>query len=350
MKNTYIIAEMAWGYTGSFEKAVKMLEGTKGAGADAIGIHLTDMAAYMTKDYKCIAGQTLSDSADNTESIYNYLDQINLKNDQWIEFNKKAKELDMGIVAMCNDESSYEFSLQMDVTYYVISAASFTEFGLVRRMSKDNSKLLLRIGGATLFEIHSVLNVIKEANKDCEVGMLCGIQLYPTSIDQLHFASIPTLQEEFSKYSNVSFGIADHIDGDDVMAGILPILALPYSIDYIEKHVTIDRKDKLEDYEAALGIEQFENFVKTVRAAEIALGDGNLDYLRNDNYKKYREVVRKKIVAKHDLEKGELLTEDNLNYKRTDYGLPIEEINNVVGKVASKDIYFDEGITSESIS
>ena len=62
---TYVIAEMAWSHTGYFKKAIEMLEGASSSGADAISIHITDMGTYMTEDYRCIAGVTLSDSADD---------------------------------------------------------------------------------------------------------------------------------------------------------------------------------------------------------------------------------------------------------------------------------------------
>ena len=88
---TYIIGEMAWSYTGSYHTAIDLLKATKDSGADAIGIHITNMETYMIKDYKCIAGQTLSvredDNALDNINIYDYLNKINLSNNQWIKFN-----------------------------------------------------------------------------------------------------------------------------------------------------------------------------------------------------------------------------------------------------------------------
>lgn len=345
----YTIAEMAWSHNGSFDNAKKILKGTKKSGANAISIHITDMETYMTKDYKCLAGTTLSDSSDSKETVYNYLNKINIRQADWINFNSIANEIAVDLVVMCNDQASFEFSKQLNVEYYVISAASFSEYGLIKNICSFTNKLLLRIGGATLDEIKMVVNLITDTNQNCEIGLLAGIQLYPTPINQLHFKSLIKLAETFKYNTNVKLGIADHINGDNPLSMILPILAIPLNISYIEKHITTDRKEKLEDYEAALGIEQFKEFVNIIRESEVALGDGSIDYLLNDNYGTYREVVRKKIVAKTIIEKGEIVTKDKITFKRSDYGHPLEKLNLILNKKATKRINIDEGITEKEI-
>ena len=44
----------------------------------------------MTKDYKCTAGQTLSarGNEEDEENVYDYLDNINMSNDEWLRFDK----------------------------------------------------------------------------------------------------------------------------------------------------------------------------------------------------------------------------------------------------------------------
>ena len=49
--STYIIAEMAWAHDGSVEKAIRIMKAAKESGADAIGIHITDLPSYMVPHY-----------------------------------------------------------------------------------------------------------------------------------------------------------------------------------------------------------------------------------------------------------------------------------------------------------
>ena len=330
--NTYIIAEMAWSYTGSPERALQILEGAARAGANAISIHVTDMPSYMIEDYKCIAGTTLSDSADQSATIYNFLDSINLDKEGWKKFDATASALNIDLVVMCNDRASFEFSKQLNVRRYVISAATFLEFDLVADIVRLNPDLIIRTGGATLKEVHEVLRRIFEINNRAQVCLLAGIQLYPTPIDDLHLGSLATLAEQF-KRPGVSIGLADHIDGDHPYAIYLPAMAIAFGARVLEKHITTDRKEKLEDYEAALGIEQFAVFVDYVRTAERALGDGSISYMSdNPSYYKYRMVVRKKIVASIDIAPGTVLKREMLSFKRADYGAQLDALDRLIGK------------------
>ncbi|MFT5171612.1 MAG: sialic acid synthase SpsE [Candidatus Marinamargulisbacteria bacterium] len=335
---------------GSLEKAIEIMEGAKKGGADAIGIHITDLDNYMTRDYTCNVGQTLSDSADTSVSIFDFLDKINLTNDQWLDFGKKAAEVGIDIVSMCNDQNSFEFSQQLDIKHQVVSAACFNDFEFIRGIVRQNPNIVLRIGGATLDEIKAVVDLLLQANENAKINMLAGIQLYPTPLDQLHIGSIKTLKEAFPQDA-VEFGLADHIDGDSPFALTLPALALPYGITMIEKHITTRREDKLEDYEAALGIEQFKDFVDFIRVSESGLGSGSIDYLtKSDSFQRYREVARKKVVASQDLKQGDILDLSKIAFKRADSGVPIEKVDLVVGKALVADLKKDQGVILEFLN
>ena len=347
---TYIIAEMAWGYTGDYNTAIEILNYTKNANADAIGIHITDMPTYMTKDYKCNAGQTLSarDSGEEEVNIYEYLEDINMSNKQWLDFDKEAINCGIDIVAMCNDLESFIFSKQMNVKKYVLAASLFHEWDLIRKIVKFNNDIIIRIGGASLQEIDDIIDFILSVDKDSKINLLAGIQLYPTPINQLHLKSINVLKERY-KNKNITIGLADHIDGDHEYAKFLPAIALAYGIETIEKHITTDRNIKLEDFEAALSGNDFCDFVKFIKTAEIAIGDGNLEYLINPENEKYRLVLRKRIIANEDIKEGDLITEDKLTFMRCDYGLELEHLKSVINKKATKLIKKYSGITLKNV-
>ena len=347
--SAYIIAEMAWSYTGSSDRAIQILEGAARGGANAISIHITDMPNYMVEDYKCIAGSTLSDSADQSATIYEFLDSINLDQANWKEFDKRAAQLGIDVVVMCNDRMSFEFSKQMMVSRYVLSAATFLEFDLVADIVRQNPNLILRTGGATLNEVQEVLRRIFEINANAKVCLLAGIQLYPTPIEELHLASLSTLSRQFGRVG-VTIGLADHIDGDHPYAIYLPALALALGATVLEKHITTDRKEKLEDYEAALGIDQFAMFVDYVRTAERALGNGSIDYMSdNPSYYKYRMVSRKKIVAAIDLTPGTVLKREMLAFRRADHGAQLDALDSLLGKTLKVAKRRDQGVDVDDV-
>jgi len=347
MIKTFIIAEMAWSHTGSLERAIELLKAAKESGADAISIHITNMDTYMTRDYKCIAGQTLSNRKDEEEAnVYDYLDQINLTNNEWLTFDKVARDISMKVVAMCNDIESFEFSKKMNIYKYVIAASSFYEYDFIKKIISYNPDVIIRTGGANLEEIDNIVDLVFLIDPKANINLLAGIQLYPTPIDQLHLASISLLKNRY-KERNVHIGLADHVDGDNPYAPFLPVISLAYGAISLEKHITTDRKEKLEDYEAALGIDGFKVFVDYIRTAEKAIGADNLDYLINPQNEKYRLVLRKRLVAKEKIIEGTMLKKSMIDYKRNDLGLELEYLDTILGKKAKRNISIDEGLTHE---
>jgi sialic acid synthase SpsE len=278
-------------------------------------------------------------------TIYKYLEQINLGQDDWREIVAEARKLGIELVTMCNDEPSFAFSENIGAAdRYVIAAACFTEFDFIRRQAATGRPMLLRIGGATLPEIEAVVDAIRETGNQA-ITLLHGVQLYPTSVDQTRIAALPKLRTAFQ----CDVGLADHIDGGIPEAITIPALALAYGATVLEKHITTSREEKLEDFEAALGIDEFAQFVRYVRTAEGALGDGVIDRA-NEGEEKYRAVVRKRVVAARDLPAGHVLSRGDVAFKRADTGAPLETLNQLLGHPIAADVEANAGITPEQLA
>lgn len=343
---------MAWSHNGELDNALKLLDAAEEAGADAIGIHITSMNDYMVQNYKCIAGQTLSSGTglDNEKSIFEALKNLNLKNEDWLFFDQRIREKKIDLIVMANDLTSFNFSKKLNVSAYVLSPASFQEYQLLREVAFTQKPVYLRTGGASLKEVHEVVGEIRRHTPSIKIILLAGIQLYPTPVSELRLKSLYDLRKEFTD-SNLEIGLADHIDGDNKHAKHLPALALGFGATVLEKHITTNRTEKLEDYEAALGTKEFEEFVDFVRAAELAIGSSGLDYMNhiNDAYKKYREVSRKKIVALGHIKHGETINSTNITLKRSDEGLDMSWYNKIIGYRATCEISNDGPILMSNI-
>lgn len=340
MEKTHIIAELAWGHDGKISQAIELMRKAKEAGANSFSIHLTDLPNYMVTYYGNGEGK-VSAGRENLD-VYTYLEDINPSNSDWIELSRIAKEINIELCVMPNDIQSLQFSEDnIQPEYYVVSPASFAELDMVESIAKTGKKTLFRIGGSFLSEIEKVVNIFRR-NGNNNIILLHGFQNYPTKLEETDISLLKTLKETF----DVEVGLADHIDGGDRLAKIIPMLALPYGATYIEKHITLNREDKSEDFESALNPDDFKEFVDNIRATEIALGTPYFKDL-NEATLRYRQIVRKRLVAAVDIKEGEIVSSDKIIAKRCDVGLTPENKELLIGRVAKQNISKDEALIIE---
>ena len=331
MSNLTIIAELAWAHDGSIEKAVEIMRSAKKSGATAISIHVTDMPTYMVPEYGSGPGKV--SAGKEVFKIYDYLNRINLSNESWIKFSEETRREGLDLVVMPNDTKSLIFCEKMlEASHYVISAAAFVDKRFVNAVGSTNKPVILRIGGATLGEIQETLSIISNVNS-FKVTLLHGFQNYPTVIEELNIKQIKTLREIF----NVDVGLADHIDGESILAKIIPIMALAFGATCIEKHITKDRLERGEDFEAALDPAGFKEFVEYLHQAQCALGNGNISPLTQAALN-YRDISRKKMVATRDIKQGAIICDEDLTFMRSDLGMSPSYFEDVCGRIAKINI------------
>jgi len=341
-KKITIIAEMAWAHDGKLGKAIDIMKAAKDAGADAIGIHVTQLEDYMVTAYG--SGEGRVSAGKEHLDLFNYLDEINLSHEDWKNFSNEAKKIGIGLCVMPNDKASLDFTCdELDPTYLVLTAASFVEKDFIIELAKKDCSTLFRIGGATLGEIEETINLFQK-NTDAEVILLHGFQNYPTALDEINISQLKALKNLF----NLQVGLADHIDGGDPLALTIPVIALAAGATFIEKHITFDRSEKGEDFEAAINPEDFKVLVNNICAAEIALGESAWKPL-SEAALRYRAISRKRIVANKDMSKGTILTPENIIFKRSDQGVNGEQFDSIINRKLKVDIKENEGISLEHL-
>ncbi len=276
--------------------------------------------------------------------VYKYLVDINPSHDDWLEFTEVARECHMKLCVMPNDMVSLEFAdRSLDADYLALTAASFVEPDFITACAQTGRPTLFRVGGATLGEIESTLNLWRKSEGG-EPILLHGFQNYPTKLEETNVRQLEVMRDLFK----VKVGLADHIDGGDPISQTIPILALAYGATFVEKHITWDRDEKGEDFEAALNPADFRIFVNNLRAAETALGQREWKPL-SEAALRYREITRKRLVATRDMKKGKVLERSDVMFKRSDYGANGEQLGMVLGRVLKQDLNKDDGISLDNL-
>jgi N,N'-diacetyllegionaminate synthase len=108
----------------------------------------------------------------------------------------------------------------------------------------------------------------------------------------------------------------------------------------IEKHFTLDKKMEGPDHKASLEPDELKKMVKAIRNTETALGS-SIKKPSNSEMKNIT-IVRKSIVAKTVITRGEKFTEKNITIKRPGNGISPMRWDEIIGTNANKDYSKDE--------
>jgi sialic acid synthase SpsE len=338
----FIIAEMAWSHDGSVDKAKTIIRGAAAAKADAINFHLTSMEDYMVPQYA--GGRGRITAGKDAQYIYNYLCKINLSQEAWKELFVYARGRHLLVSAVCDDLPSIEFASQLGADMYGIHSACLAEENLLTAVAAKHKPVFLKVGGTYLGEIErAVLLMQKTGNYD--IVLMHGIQNYPTKLEDMHLRYIQSLKQIFS----LPVGFADHTDGGSELAMIIPLIALAFGANVIEKHITHDRSLKGIDSESALDPEGLRNLVQNLRQVEKAFGSSAVRPFSIAEAD-YRQSVKKRTVAHVTLKKGERITRDKITFKRSDEGVYPDESQYLIGRRVNTKVEKDEPITWDKIS
>ena len=114
---------------------------------------------------------------------------------------------------------------------------------------------------------------------------------------------------------------------------------------YIEKHFTINNNSEGPDHKASLEPRKFLEMVNNIRNVENSLGSNIKKITKSE--KKNLNIVRKSIVAKKNIKKGEKFNESNITTKRPGNGLSPLIWPTIIRRNSKRNYKKDEFIINE---
>lgn len=323
---TFIIAEIASAHEGSINLMKKLIEAAIKSKADAVKFQLFDADELLVKQHP----------------KYKSLKEIEFNEKEWEEIFEYVKSFEIVVLSDVFDIRSVNIADKY-VSGFKVHSTNVCDPSLLLYVAKKKKPTLISTGGSTLNEIKKAIEIFKE-NKNDDIILMHGYQAFPTKIEKNNL----NLIKSWRQYFNYPVGLADHIDAESEMAIIIPLIAVALGANVIEKHITLDRSRKGRDYYSALNPKEFEKMVEMIRLTEKSLGSDEFEL--SEEEKKYRELMKKYIVAKTRIAKGSKITENQIAFKRTlTPGLLPTEKSKIIGKIAKKDIEKDENITIEKV-
>jgi len=181
-------------------------------------------------------------------------------------------------------------------------------------------------------EIEEALNIlIQSGTKKNNITVLHANSEYPTPMEDVNLKAMKTIANKF----DISYGYSDHTIGIEIS-----IAAVAMGARCIEKHFTLDRDMEGPDHKASIEADELNAMVNAIRNIEIALGSDLKQPSKSEIPN--MQIVRKSIVAKTEIKKGDIFSENNLTIKRPGNGISPMKWDEIVGTRATKDYSEEE--------
>lgn len=327
-KKVFIIAEAGVNHNGDINIAKRLVDVAKDVGVDAIKFQ-----TFISEKVVSINAPKAEYQNKNTSSKETQLDMVKkleLSFDEFIELNEYCKQKNIEFLSTAFDFDSIDFLSGLNMKRWKVPSGDITNLPYLIKIAKLEKPIILSTGMSTMEDIESAILILKE-NGSQEITILHCTTEYPTPFSDVNLKAMNTIKNEFE----LPVGYSDHTKGIEV-----PIAAVSLGATVIEKHFTLDRMMEGPDHKASLEPNELKAMVDGIRNIEVALGDGEKRIAESE--RKNMSIARKSIIAKVNIEKGEVLTEKNLTVKRPGNGISPMNWYQVIGKKAVKDFKEDE--------
>lgn len=328
MKKVFIIAEAGVNHNGDPKIAKKLIDAAAQAGVDAVKFQTFKTENLVTKEAPKAAYQIHAEG--DSESQYSMLKKLELTQEMHQELLEYCKSKKIQFLSTPFDIDSIRYLDGLGMPIMKIPSGEITNYPYLREIAGLKKPVIMSTGMSEVEEIEAAIKILKEGGTEDITLLHCNTE-YPTPLEDVNLKVLPILSKKFG----VKVGYSDHTMGIEV-----PIAAVALGACVIEKHFTLDRNMEGPDHKASLEPEELKNMVQAIRKIERALGTE--EKRPSPSEIKNRGIARKSIVAGRDIQKGEILTEENITTRRPGTGISPMRWKEVLGQRAIKDFKQDE--------
>lgn len=330
MKKVFIIAEAGVNHNGSIELAKKLIDIAVEAKADAVKFQTFKAENLVSKNAQKAEYQ--KETTDTNESQFEMIKKLELDVNTHKELIAYCNSKNIMFLSTPFDHDSIELLDNLGLEIFKIPSGEITNLPYLRHIGKLAKKVILSTGMANIGEIEDALDILIQAGTKKEnITVLHANTEYPTPMEDVNLKAMLTIGKTF----DIEYGYSDHTLGIEV-----PTAAVALGASCIEKHFTLNKTMEGPDHKASLEPDELKAMVKAIRNIEKALG--NSVKKPSPSESKNKAIARKSIVAKTTIEKGEVLSENNLAIKRPGNGISPMRWDEVIGTIAFKDYSEDE--------
>ena len=347
--DVFIIAEAGVNHNGDPNKAHDLIEFASKAKANAIKFQTFDANKVCTRDAPKAKYQRISNK---NNSQVEMLRALELGKNTFRELSKHANDNGIEFMSTAFDKDSLDFLIdELNMKIIKVPSGEIDNYEFLSHVGEKKLPTIISTGASTIPEIHAAYNLISQffnssdleknfqtltkkkliSNKN--IAVLHCVSEYPAPINEANIKCINTLRD----YLNCPIGYSDHCLG---ISASLSAVGIGASI--IEKHFTLDQNLPGPDHKASINCEELKNMISIIKDMKNSLGSSDKRVQNSEIANKV--IMRRSVVAKKNIKKGELLNYDNITCKRPAGGIEASYFFKLIGVKSNRSYNVDEQI------
>jgi len=324
----FIIAEAGVNHNGNIGLAKQLICEAKKAGADCIKFQTFKAERVVVDNAPKAAYQKKTTNPD--ESQLEMLKKLELDEKAYKEIFEYCQKIGIFFLSTPYNKEDVDFLDQLGVQMFKLSSTHLVEPDFIKFVTSKNKPVIMSTGMATLAEVDEAVRSFDSVKKNNQLILLQCTTNYPSLPEHANLKAMKTMQEAF----DVHVGYSDHTQSHTAS-----IVAVALGAKVIEKHFTLDNQMEGPDHSSSVTSEKFKELVSIIREAEKILGNGRKEPVEIEKFN--ARGVRRSIVAVKQIQKGDIITKDCVDFKRPANGISPIFLETILGRKARNDINYN---------
>jgi len=312
----YIIAEVAQAHDGSLGLAHAYIDAIADAGADAVKFQTHIAKAESTFDEPWRMKFSLQD-----KSRYDYWKRMEFTAEQWFELAEHSCSRGLDFLSSPFSVEAAIILEKIGVKQWKIGSGEVYNPILLDYLIKTQIPMLFSSGMSSITDLDNIIN--KVVKKSIPFGVFQCSSSYPTPPELWGLGMLSSYRKRY----NCPVGLSDHSGG--IYAGLA---ATSLGADFIEVHVTFDKKMFGPDVSSSVTIDELKQLVKGVHSIRLSLNNKKDKDELIYSTKNLKKTFGRSLALVSELPSGAKISKKDLTLKKPGTGILYNDIDQVIGR------------------
>ncbi len=302
----YFVADIGANHDGDLDRAFRLIELAKEAGADAAKFqHFNAPKIVSKRGFEMLQG-ALSHQSKWRKSVYEVYEDASLSQDWTAQLKEKCEQHQIEFFTSPYDFQSVDH-VDPFVDVFKIGSGDITWTRFIEYVATKNKPIMLATGAADFGDVKRAANTVLKTGRDL-VLMQCNTN-YTVDFGKHRYVNLNVLRTYAEHFPGVVLGLSDHTLGHATVCGAVALGAT-----VIEKHFTDDNEREGPDHRFAVNPGNWRLMVDTANEVFAALGDGVKRVEANEI--ESRIVQQRSMRAVRELRAGDVVSDNDFEALR----------------------------------